>query len=121
MSYVALATEAFDQMAFFYGQLLGFPIVAEWDRPRGRGRRYDLGDLRLEILDNLREPTRLTLYQPSGRLHIVIEVKDIDYARRQLTIEAPEPQSTSWEHVFFSCTIQMEPRSPFFNGLDTRI
>ena len=48
MSYVALATNAFDAVTKFYGHDLGFPVVEEWDRPTGRGRRFDLLGLRLE-------------------------------------------------------------------------
>ena len=77
MSYIALATDSFDDVAFFYGELLGFPVVAEWDRPNGRGRRYDLGGLRLEILDNSRERQRLELSSPGERMHIVVEVDTI--------------------------------------------
>ncbi len=32
MSYDALATDRFDEVAPFYGTLLGFPIVEGWDR-----------------------------------------------------------------------------------------
>jgi len=101
MSYVALATDCFDEVAFFYGELLGFPLISEWDRPRGRGRRYDLGGLRLEILDNAREPRPLELYGPGERTHIVIEVDNIEVARRRLAIRTPEPQAVSWGAVLF--------------------
>ncbi len=97
MSYVALATDAFDEVTRFYGECLGFTVAAEWDRPGGRGRRFDLGGgLRLEILDNRREREPLSLGQPGDRVHVVVEVDDIDAARRRLTICAPEPASTSW-------------------------
>jgi catechol 2,3-dioxygenase-like lactoylglutathione lyase family enzyme len=96
MSYVALATDSFDQVALFYGEMLGFPVIAEWDRSRGRGRRYDLGGLKLEILDNNRESQPLELYRPGERTHIVIEVDDIEIARGKLKISAPEPQTVSW-------------------------
>ena len=36
MSYVALATNAFDAVTKFYGHDLGFPVVEEWDRHRPR-------------------------------------------------------------------------------------
>jgi len=32
MSYVALVTGRFDEMTRFYGELLGFPVVEQWDR-----------------------------------------------------------------------------------------
>jgi catechol 2,3-dioxygenase-like lactoylglutathione lyase family enzyme len=96
MSYVALATESFDEVTFFYGLGLGFPVVAEWDRPNGRGKRFNLGGLRLEILDNTREQQPLQLGPAADRLHIVIEVEDIYAARESLAIHAPLPQAASW-------------------------
>ena len=97
MSYVALATDAFDEVVSFYGELLGFPVVSQWDRPNGRGRRFDLqGGLRLEILDNRRERTPLSLGTPGARVHVVIEVDDLDAARARLAVAAPPAQSVSW-------------------------
>ncbi|NES76517.1 MULTISPECIES: VOC family protein [unclassified Okeania] len=96
MSYVAIATEQFDTVVAFYGDQLGFPVVEQWDRPNGRGIRFDLGGMRLEILDNQRERSPLSLGQPGDRFHIVIEVDDIEATQRQLAIDTPDPQSTSW-------------------------
>ena len=97
MSYVALATDAFESVADFYGRVLGFPVVAEWDRPNGRGRRFDLGGgLRLELLDNARQAVPLALHEPGERLHVVVEVADIDEAHRRLQCPAPEPRAASW-------------------------
>lgn len=96
MSYIAFATNAFEQVAAFYGDTLGFPAVAEWDRGRGRDRRFELGGgLRLEILDNVREPYPAKL-DVSQRVHVVIEVGDIQTARQQLKVSAPAPVQTSW-------------------------
>ncbi len=96
MSYIAFATNAFDQVAAFYGETLGFAVVAEWDRSRGRGRRFALGGgLRLEILDNVREPHPAKL-DASQRVHVVIEVEDIQAAWQQLKVSAPAPVQTSW-------------------------
>lgn len=96
MSYVALATDRFDKVISFYGERLGFPIVDQWDRPNGRGRRFDVGGMKLEILDNCRERHPLALREPADRFHVVIEVEDIEEARRQIDIDAPPVQSTSW-------------------------
>ena len=101
MSYIAFATNAFESTAMFYGGSLGFPVVAEWDRPNGRGRRFDLGGgLRLEILDNARErdPVRLDV---SSRVHVVIEVEDIQAAWEVMTVAAPVPMKTSWGAQLF--------------------
>jgi catechol 2,3-dioxygenase-like lactoylglutathione lyase family enzyme len=102
MSYIALATDSFDTMARFYGELLGFPIVADWDRPDGRGRRFDLGGkLRVEILDNARKREPLRLPPPGDRIHLVVEVHDIDAARDRLAIETPAPITASWNARLF--------------------
>jgi hypothetical protein len=38
----------------------------------------------------------LTLGTPADRVHLVIEVADIDNARSYLQILAPEPKAVSW-------------------------
>ncbi len=96
MSYVALATERYDDVVAFYGEGLGFPVVDKWDRPNARGMRFDLGGMRLEILDNQREQRPLTLGAPADRVHLVVEVDDIEEARDSIKIDAPLPQGTSW-------------------------
>jgi len=96
VSYVALATDRFEEVTSFYGELLGFPVVEQWDRPNGRGRRFDIGGMRLEILDNDRERNPLTLGEPADRFHVVVEVEDIEDARNQIEIEAPPTQAVSW-------------------------
>jgi catechol 2,3-dioxygenase-like lactoylglutathione lyase family enzyme len=96
MSYVALVTDRFEEMALFYGTLLGFPVVEEWDRDNARGRRFELGGLRLEILDNSRERNPLSLGEPGDRFHVAVEVEDIEAARNEIAIGAPPVQDTSW-------------------------
>ena len=101
MSYIAFATNVFEGVTAFYGETLGFPVVAQWDRNRGRGKRFDLGGgLRLEILDNLREPHPVTL-DVSQRVHVVIEVQDIQVAWERLKVSAPAPVLVSWGASLF--------------------
>jgi catechol 2,3-dioxygenase-like lactoylglutathione lyase family enzyme len=101
MSYVALATDSFDAVARFYGEDLRFAVVEQWDRANGRGRRFDLHGMRLEILDNARERQPLRLPAPADRLHLVIEVDDIEGARSRLRIPTPQPQRVSWGATLF--------------------
>jgi catechol 2,3-dioxygenase-like lactoylglutathione lyase family enzyme len=101
VSYLAVATNRFETMTSFYGEILGFPIVAEWDRAHGRGKRFNLGGLRLEILDNARERRALPLGEPADRFHIVVEVEDIEAARDHIAIPAPAAQATSWGASLF--------------------
>ena len=96
MSYVALVTDRFDEIVHFYGEELGFPVVDRWDRANARGLRFDLGGMRLEILDNERERKPLALGTPADRFHVVIEVDDIEVAGRDIKIDAPPIQTTSW-------------------------
>jgi len=96
MSYIAVATNSFDDATKFYGEQLGFPVVEQWDRDRGRGKRFDLGGLRVEILDNTRERKPLKLGNPADRIHVVIEVDDIETARDQIRVATPAPRSVSW-------------------------
>ena len=36
MSYFAMVTDRYDEMARFYGQDLGFKVVRQWDRSNAR-------------------------------------------------------------------------------------
>jgi len=101
MSYVALATKRYDEVVEFYGGLLGFPVVDQWDRPNARGRRFDLGGMRLEILDNERKQRPVLIGEPVDRVQLVIEVDDIEEARENIDIDAPLPQRTSWGALLF--------------------
>lgn len=96
MSYVALVTSRFDEVSRFYGELLGFPAQSKWDRSNARGQRFDAGGMRLEIIDNERERHPVSLGAPADRVHIVIEVEDIDDAMARIKVEAPPVQDTSW-------------------------
>ena len=97
MSYVTLVSNCFDKTVHFYGVELGFPLVEGWDRINGRGQRFDLhGGLRLEILDNKRERRPLRLCDPAERFHVVVQVDEIEAARRNIARLAPESQTTSW-------------------------
>ena len=95
MSYISLATDRFDEAVHFYGAELAFPVIDRWDRPNGRGLRFDLGGgMRLEILDNVREPSPVCLGTPADRLNVVIEVDDIEFVRRRIK-GAPPARTTS--------------------------
>ena len=101
MSYVALATDRFEELVHFYAGSLGFPIVDQWDRPNARGLRFDLAGLRLEILDNQRKREPLHLGDSSDRVHVVVEVEDIEAARRKIRLQTPPPQASSWGSRLF--------------------
>jgi catechol 2,3-dioxygenase-like lactoylglutathione lyase family enzyme len=101
MSYVAFATNHYNDAVEFYGELLGFPVVDRWDRPNARGMRFDLGSMRVEIFDNLREKSPLDLGTPADRIHLVVEVDDIDKARDSICIKVPVAQATSWGAILF--------------------
>jgi catechol 2,3-dioxygenase-like lactoylglutathione lyase family enzyme len=94
VSWVALVTTRYDEMCVFYGRTLGCPVVDGWDRPGARATVFDLRGLRLEVLDGTRERSG-ALGDPKDRVHLVLEVEDVDAFRRRLG-EAPEPRDTSW-------------------------
>jgi len=95
VSWVALATARYEETCAFYGTTLGCPVVDGWDRASGRATVFDLDGMKLEILDAAREKaTRLG--DPKDRVHLVLEVKDVDALRKRLPGTAPEPHDTSW-------------------------
>ncbi len=95
MSWVALATARYDETCSFYGTTLGCPVVDGWDQPAGRATVFDLDGMKLEVLDAAREKA-MPLGDPKDRVHLVLEVKDVDAFRRKIKGEAPEPHDTSW-------------------------
>ena len=101
MSYVAMVTDRYDEMVRFYGEDLGFEAVRQWDRSNARGVRFDLGGIRLELIDNQRERDPLSLGSPADRFHVVIEVDDIEVARQRIKIDAPPARATSWGAEIF--------------------
>jgi catechol 2,3-dioxygenase-like lactoylglutathione lyase family enzyme len=101
MSYVALVTSRFDEVTRFYGELLGFPIVEQWDRSDARGMQFDTGCMRLEIIDNEREQRQRELGKTADKVHIVVEVENIDSARERIKVDAPPTQDTSWGSRLF--------------------
>ncbi|NEP09596.1 MAG: hypothetical protein F6K14_05070 [Symploca sp. SIO2C1] len=121
MSYVAIATEQFDAVITFYGDQLGFPVVEQWDRPNARGVRFDLGGMRLEILDNSRKRPPLNLGSPNDRCHLAIEVDDIEATRHNLNIDTPEPQSTSWGARLFQIRAPDGLPVTFLEWVDTTV
>jgi catechol 2,3-dioxygenase-like lactoylglutathione lyase family enzyme len=96
MSYVALVTNRFDEVSRFYGELLGFSTVKQWDRSNARGIRFDTGGMRLELIDNERERHPRELAETADKVHIVVEVDDIDAASKSVKLDAPPVQDTSW-------------------------
>lgn len=95
MSWVALATARYEETCAFYGSTLGCPVVDGWDRPAGRATVFDLGGMRLEVLDATRE-SAMPLGDPKDRVHLVLEVEDMDAFRRRIPGQALEPHDTSW-------------------------
>ena len=118
MSYVALVTDRYDEMVRFYGEHLGFPLVREWDRANARGVRFDLGGMRLELLDNQREATPLGIGTPADRFHLVVEVDDIEAARQRIGTDAPPARSTSWGAELFELRDPDGIRVTFLHWVD---
>ena len=120
MSYVAMVTNRFDEVTRFYGELLGFPVVDQWDRSNARGQRFDAGGMRLEIIDNQREKNPRELVETADKVHIVVEVDNIDDARTRIRVDTPPVQDTSWGSRIFRI---MDPDGipvTFLQWLETR-
>jgi hypothetical protein len=81
----------------------------------GRGQRFDLGGLRLEILDNARERCPLQL-EPADRFHVVVEVDDVFRVRSRLRLDTPAPTNTSWVRGCFKFATPTESRWRSSNG-----
>jgi catechol 2,3-dioxygenase-like lactoylglutathione lyase family enzyme len=118
MSYVALVTDRYDEMVRFYGQDLGFEVVRQWDRANARGLRFDLGGIRLELIDNQRERNPLPLGSPADRFHVVIEVDDIEAARQRIKADAPPARTTSWGAEIFELHDPDGIRVTFLHWID---
>ena len=95
MSWLAFATARYEETCAFYGSTLGCPVVDGWDRTSGRATVFDLGGMKLEVLDATREKA-MPLGDPKDRVHLVLEVEDVDAFRRRIPGKAPEPHDTSW-------------------------
>lgn len=96
MSFVALVTDRFDEMAAFYGLTMGFAEVKRWERSNGRGIRFDLGSLVLELVDNQRKSSPLKLRGATNRVHLVVELDDINDVRQKIPLATGEPTTTAW-------------------------
>jgi catechol 2,3-dioxygenase-like lactoylglutathione lyase family enzyme len=120
VSYVALVTDRFDEMVRFYGDDLGFEVVERWDRSNARGLRFDLGGLRLELIDNQRKRRPLSLGIPADRFHVVIEVEDIEVARQRIKIDVPPARTTSWGAEIFELHDPDAVRVTFLRWTDAR-
>jgi hypothetical protein len=76
----------------FYGEALGFPVVDKWDRARRSRVSFDLGGMRLEILDNRRKEVPLLLGRPPTEFILRSRLENIDTAYSMISIAAPAPK-----------------------------
>lgn len=102
MSYICLVTANFDAVVHFYRDRLSFPVIGEWERAGARGVVLDLYGLRVEILDAMRERQPLNLHPPGDRVHLVIEVPDVDAVFQSLALDVSEPTTATWGARWFA-------------------
>jgi hypothetical protein len=93
-------TDRFDDMLRFYGSTLNFPRLEGWDRPNGRGQRFDLGGCAWRFSITRESAGPCSLSRPD-RFHIVVEVGDLLHARSSLGVDTPAPTNTSWHARLF--------------------
>ena len=102
---VALTVEDYEQAVTFYRDVLGLPVVHEWDEPTGSGAVLDAGRATLELLS----PAQAELVDEvevgervAGRVRLALEVDDsVETARRLAAAGAEqlaEPVVTPWRH-----------------------
>ena len=96
MSRIAIVSEKFDEACRYYGETLGFERVDGWERPNARAAIFDLAGLRLELLDLAREKHAPELGDSIDRIHLVIEVDDIQAFHARLPKGMPALYETSW-------------------------
>ena len=102
---VALTVEDYEQAVTFYRDVLGLPIVHEWDEPTGSGAVLDAGRATLELLS----PAQAELVDEvevgervSGTVRLALEVSDSVLTAQKLVAGGGEqlapPVVTPWRH-----------------------
>ena len=102
---LALTVEDYAQSLAFYRDVLGLPVVYDWDEPTGSGAVLDAGRATLELLsvdqaglvDEVEVGSRV-----AGPVRVALEVEDsVETAERLAAAGAEklaEPVVTPWSH-----------------------
>jgi catechol 2,3-dioxygenase-like lactoylglutathione lyase family enzyme len=103
---LAVTVEDYEAAVRFYRDVLGLPVIEEWDAPSGSGAILDAGHATLELLSV--DQTALVDRVEVGRegvsppIRLALEVADSEATARQL-VEAGAEQladvtTTPWRH-----------------------
>jgi lactoylglutathione lyase len=101
----AYTVENYDEAVRFYRDVLGLPVIQEWDQATGSGAILDAGRATLELLsvDQSELVDRIEVGETvSGPIRLALEVADSEETANALTAAGAQklggPVITPWSH-----------------------
>ena len=101
----AYTVEDYEQAVRFYRDVLGLPVIQEWDEPTGSGAILDAGRATLELLSVSQSELvdRIEVGEVvSGPIRLALEVADSDETAKTLASAGAQklggPVMTPWSH-----------------------
>lgn len=101
----AYTVENYDEAVRFYRDVLGLPVIQEWDEPTGSGAILDAGRATLELLSVSQSELvdRVEVGElVSGPVRLALEVEDSDETAKALASAGAQkiggPVITPWSH-----------------------
>jgi lactoylglutathione lyase len=102
---LAFTVENYDQAVRFYRDVLGLPVIQEWERPTGSGAILDAGRATLELLSVAQSELvdRIEVGEVvSGPIRLALEVEDSEETASALVAGGADrvggPVVTPWSH-----------------------
>ena len=103
---LAVTVEDYDEAVRFYRDVLGLPVIQEWDEPTGSGAILDAGHATLELLSvdqtALVDRVEVGAEGVSPPIRLALEVGDSEVAAQQLVEAGAErladAVTTPWRH-----------------------
>jgi catechol 2,3-dioxygenase-like lactoylglutathione lyase family enzyme len=102
---LAFTVEDYDEAVRFYRDVLGLPVIQEWEQPTGSGAILDAGRATLELLSVAQSELvdRIEVGEVvSGPIRLALEVEDSEETASALVAGGAErvggPVVTPWSH-----------------------
>jgi lactoylglutathione lyase len=103
---LAFTVENYDEAVRFYRDVLGLPVIQEWEQPTGSGAILDAGRATLEVLSSDQtdhvDDVEVGRRGVSGPVRLALEVEDSVAAAENLVDAGAErlsePVVTPWSH-----------------------
>ncbi len=102
---LAFTVENYDEAVRFYRDVLGLPVISEWEQPTGSGAILDAGRATLELLsvDQSELVDRIEVGEVvSGPIRLALEVEDSEETAKALVaggaLRVGGPVMTPWSH-----------------------